>query len=201
MAELPSLNCPGSYSWAWNRREVREEARGEKVRRVRVGSKCVEESWRPHGVNEIPIRASVLNYTLFFLAPRSSPIPSAAHLHAKRVQQSRAAQRRAEQVPSAYRPSSPVVPCPIVGGWPAMMSSSSSPSLSLSLLLLLATLPSAWAANQPTESMIFPGRHPEAYRSLSVAISLIGPSRPVILIHPHTPHCPAVFGKKLIVYF
>ena len=27
-------------------REVREEARGEKARRVRVGSKCVEESWR-----------------------------------------------------------------------------------------------------------------------------------------------------------
>ena len=37
--------------------------------------------------------------------------------------------------------------------------------------------------------MVFPGPHPEVYRSLSLAISLIGPSCPVILIliHYHPP--------------
>ena len=145
----------------------------------------------------------------FFFAPLPPPIPSAAHLHAKLVQQS-----RAEQVPSANRPSFPAVPqsrSPSVPqhhsivGCCAMIMMPGSSSPSLSLLLLLPSLPTAWAANQPTESMVFPRPHQEVYRSLSLAISLIGLSRPVTSSTSHppasTPHRPAVFRKKLSVYF
>ena len=110
-------------------------------------------------------------------------------------QKNRAEQSRTEQGPSTDHPS-PLSQSrsPITGGWPAMMSNSS--STSLSLFLLLPTLPSAWAANRPTESMVFPGPHPEVYRSLFLAISLIGPSRPVILPCPPPSHTALPFSGR-----
>ena len=119
-------------------REVREEARGEKARRVRVGSKRVEESWwlprrelllkccccaNGRALDSSTAYAQLETAKIIICRPPVSflhsdpdPLPtahSAAHLHAKRVQQSRAHDAELVIVIALPLPAPALAPAPL----------------------------------------------------------------------------------------
>ena len=67
--------------------------------------------------------------------------------------------------------------------------------------VVLSLLVSSASASGASDAMIYPGPHPEAFRSLSLGLSLIGPSCLYLADRPRLPTCAPSFTNILLFIY